>query len=323
MTLWLSEDDVKSVLDQNVSELVSRLDAAYRDVRGWDLRPRTRYSTPYGSYQYMGAVVHSEDVMGLKTYAGIPGTGSEGVVLLFDCKTGKLLAVMACDHLGRWRTGAASAVATKHLTAGRPISFGVIGTGKQAMTQLAALAAVSKLDRAVVYSRDPARRRQFCREADERFGIRVEQAESAREVAALSNVITTVTPAKEIVLLGSWLDHPCHVNAVGANGLGQRELDSEAFRIADLVVVDNFEQAASECGDLVGAVRDRAISWDDVVTLRAAITQNLPSREGQVSGVTIFESQGLAAWDLIAANMVYQSCLERGLGTQVLIRSEN
>ena len=52
--------------------------------------------------------------MGMKIYT-ISRAAWRFVVLLYDGKNGELLALIEADHLGRLRTGAASAVATKYL----------------------------------------------------------------------------------------------------------------------------------------------------------------------------------------------------------------
>ena len=315
MALWLSESDVYEVLKDSIYELVARLDEAYRDPQAWDSHPRIRHDTPFGRYQYMGAVVPSEGAMGLKTYVGTRRSGYQGVVVLFDFDSGELLSVMACDILGRWRTGAASAVAAMHLAKRDAAVFGLIGSGRQALTQLAAVRTVCEIREAKVFSRDVGRLESFCRAAEERFNMVVSPVRSSQQAVAGADIVTTVTSAKEIVLRGSFIDNPCHINAVGANAGGQQELDQEVFRIADLVTVDHLEQAKVECGDIIAAVEHGAIGWDDVVTLRAAIRYDYPRKV--MSGITVFESQGIAAWDVIAANFVYMRCRERGLGVNL------
>lgn len=320
MTLWLSEDDVESALSTNISELVFRLDAIYSGDEVWDARPRVRFDAPFANFQYMGGVVPSERVMGVKSYAAIKGSGLVGVIVLFDSETGELLSVMGCDVLGRWRTGAVSALVAKALAPSEPISFGLIGSGKQAYTHLAALTEVCQVAQTTIYSRNRERLEQFCQTVTERFGITVRPSKSIEEVVAGSNVIATVTPAKEIVLRGAWIDHPCHINAIGSNKEDQQELDSEIFKVADLIVVDDYQQARMECGDLISAVAEKVIGWDDVVSLKAVLSKKL--RGVRKTGVTVFESQGVAMWDLVAANLAYSKCLEMNLGTNVFLQSE-
>src|SRR5207248_5544472 len=99
----------------------------------------------------MSAADHGLGVAGVKTYAAGRG-GAAFVVALFSEETKELLAVLEADELGRLRTGAASAVAARHLARPGARSLGVIGCGHQAETQVAALrVALPGLRRVVVY----------------------------------------------------------------------------------------------------------------------------------------------------------------------------
>ena len=76
------------------------------------------------------------------------------LVLLFDAVSGRLLSLMQADHLGRIRTGAASGIATKYLARPDASRVAMIGTGRQARTQLQAIARVRKLTEYKAFGRD-------------------------------------------------------------------------------------------------------------------------------------------------------------------------
>lgn len=314
MVLWLGEDEVETALSNNAAELISALESLYLGNQVWQSSPRTRLVSPNSSFQYMGATVPGQKIMGLKAYAAGRGSGMEGAVMLYDSERSELLSVMSCDSLGRWRTGAATALVAKYFSPRKEISLGLIGTGKQALTQLGAMAALGQLSSVLAYSPNQERCRKFSQNASEKFGIEVTSAESAQRVAENSNVISTVTPAKEIVLESSWIQASCLINAVGANRSDQQELEPEILRSADLIIVDDYQQARLECGDLIKAVELGRVSWDQVVSLKAALTH---FRSDGKDGVTVFESQGVAVWDVVAANVAYSKCKEMGLGTKV------
>ena len=61
--------------------------------------------------------------------------------MLFDASRHEVLGLIEADQLGRLRTGAASGVAAKHLAKEGAVSLGVIGCGRQAETQIAAIRA--------------------------------------------------------------------------------------------------------------------------------------------------------------------------------------
>src|SRR5438874_87326 len=115
--------------------------------------PRYRLKSESSLLHVMSASIPSLGVMGLKTY----GTAREGaafVVLLFQEKTGALLAVIEADALGQIRTGAASGLATDLLARSDSKIGAVIGTGFQAETQLLAIDSVRKLQSIRIFSRD-------------------------------------------------------------------------------------------------------------------------------------------------------------------------
>jgi ornithine cyclodeaminase/alanine dehydrogenase-like protein (mu-crystallin family) len=98
----------------------------------------------------------------VKTYAGF-AEGVAFLVALFATDRPELAALIEADHLGRLRTGAASAVAAKYLAREGATSVGVIGCGTQAETQVMCIrAAVPTIERVVAYCRTERNLRAFC-----------------------------------------------------------------------------------------------------------------------------------------------------------------
>jgi len=108
------------------------------------------------------------------------------------------------------------------------------------------------------------------------------------------------------------------VNAAGSNALQRAELDVEAVRRAGLIVTDSLEQARTECGDLVAALEQGVISWDDVHELGEVVAGHHPGRSS-AADVTLFESQGVAMEDIAVAARVVARARERRVGTEVSI----
>ena len=135
-------------------------------------------------------------------------------MLLFDAESGRLLSLMQADHLGRIRTGAASGIATKYLARPDASRVGMIGTGRQARTQLQAIARVRKLTAVKAFGRDKNRLQSFCREMSEDLGVPVEPASSAEEAIRFGEIVTTATTAQQPVVRGECLatrsTHQCH-----------------------------------------------------------------------------------------------------------------
>ena len=147
MALFLSEGDVQELFP--MEQALERVETSFVTQHSGSAanQSRQRLFQPGFSLHYMAAALADEHLAGMKVYT-ITSGAARFLVLLFDTKTGELLSVMEADHLGRIRTGAASGVATKFLARLDATKVGVIGTGRQARTQLEAVASVRQIQAA-------------------------------------------------------------------------------------------------------------------------------------------------------------------------------
>ena len=289
------------VTEQQVAELLTPLDAIAaveacfdRLARGVIDNPaRVRAELPDGVFAVMPCIDHELGYAGLKSFLWLPG-GTPFLVVLFSLEHARVEAVIEADYLGQLRTAAASAVAAKHLARTGARTLGVIGCGRQAASHVAALrVALPLLERVLVYGRDDARRGAFC----SAHGCE----EATNEEAGGCDVVVTATTSKEPVLRGEWLRDGAFVCAVGANDPESRELDDAVLERASFICTDSREQAQLEAGDLIAAVQD----WSAVHELQDVVAGKLRGRVND-GDITVFKSNGLAAWDLAAAARVVE-----------------
>lgn len=280
-------------------------------------RARERIFLPGISLHYMAAALPDEKLLGLKIYT-VVRDAMRFVLLLFDSESGDLLALVEADHLGRRRTGAASGVATQCLARPYACRAGMIGAGGQARTQLAAVAQVRKLEAAVVFSRDPTRRQQFCGEMSKQLHLNVEPAESAEAAARFGDIVITATTSSQPVLRGEWLRPGTHVNAIGANMTTRREIDDGVLARASVIAVDSLEQAKEEAGDLVQGLASIPGGWDGVTELHDILGGSRPGRASDEQ-ITVFKSSGIALWDVAAAGYIYQQARQKGKGKELRV----
>lgn len=315
MAIFLSEADVQELLP--MERALERVEASLlQQHRGTAVnRSRERILLPHTSLHYMAAALTEEGMLGMKVYT-VSRETLRFMVLLYDAENGELLALLEADHLGRLRTGAASGVATKYMARPDASRLGLIGSGRQACTQLEAVSRVRKLNAVKVFSRNEARRREFCREMSENLQLAVEPAADAETAARFGDIVVTATTSREPVLRGAWLRLGTHVNAIGANMLNRRELDDEALARAGVIAVDSIEQAREEAGDLAHGLTARPDGWDDIVELHEIVSGATAGRCAE-DDVTVFKSSGIALWDVAAAGYVYRSALEREKGRKV------
>lgn len=309
MPLYLREADVEQLLSP--ADAVEAVEGCFaRLARGAvENRPRFRIGLEDGLFHTMAAADLELGVAGLKTYVGF-ADGATFVVALFAADRPELLALVEADRLGQLRTGAASAVAARHLARAGASSLGLIGTGWQAESQLACIrAALPGIERVVVYSRNAERLADF----SERFGC--EPGEYNRD-AAEADVVVTITTSRDPVLRGEWLRPGALVCAAGANRIQARELDNAVLERASFVCCDSREQARIEAGDLVEPVERGVLDWLEVHELAEVVGGEVPGRQSE-EDIVLFKSGGIAAEDLAVAALVVERARERGLGVEL------
>ena len=309
MPLFLTESDVSSLLEP--VDAVGVVEECFLRMAAGEVEnaPRRRLRLPDGALADMAAADAGLGMAGGKLYAAT-AEGVTFVVCLFDALAGSLVAVIEADQLGRLRTGAASGVAAKHLARRGASSLGVIGCGRQAETQVAAVrAAVPSIEHVVAYCRTPERLDAFC----ERVGA--EAAESHREAGA-QDVVVTITSSRDPVLRGEWLRPGALVAAAGANVVSRRELDNAVLERATFVCCDSLEQARLESGDLVEPVAAGVLDWLEVHELHEVVSGEVAGRQSD-EDVVVFKSNGLAAWDVALGAEAVRRAQERGVGTQL------
>jgi ornithine cyclodeaminase/alanine dehydrogenase-like protein (mu-crystallin family) len=303
VTLFLSESDVQDLLSP--ADAVEAVEACFHRMAtgGVQIAPRRRLELEEGRLADMAASDLELGYAGVKAYAGF-SDGAAFVVALFSTERPELVAVVEADWLGRLRTGAASAVAAKHLAREDATTLGVIGCGGQAETQVACIrAALPALEHVVAYCRTQRNLQDFCRR------VGAEAGESHRDAAA-QDIVVTITTSRDPVLRGEWLKPGALVCAAGANNGRSRELDNVVLERASLVCCDWLEQARIESADLIEPVESGVLDWLEVHELHEVVGGELPGRQSP-DDIVVFKSNGIAAWDVAAAAAVVERASAR------------
>jgi len=315
MALFLTEADVSRLIE--LPAILTAVEEAFREKGEGRAsnRPRHRASLGPVTLHCMNAALPAVGRLGFKAYTTGPA-GARFYVMLFD-ETGALLALMQADKLGQVRTGCASGVAAKYMANPDAETVGLIGTGWQARTQVAAVCAVRPVREVRVYSRRPGNVAAFCREMSAELpGVRLVLAESARQAVSGAAIVVTITNAAEPVVFGEWLSPGTTVLAAGSNRAAARELDAAAIRRCGLIAADSVEQARMESGDLIAAVQEGAITWDAVHELGDVVAGKVPGRLSR-DEINLFKSNGLALEDVAAAHVVYEKARSLGVGVEL------
>jgi alanine dehydrogenase len=316
MTLLISEKDVRELLTMHDAiaavEEVMRRQASGQAI----VQPRHRLELPdKGFLHYMAGADVTAGIVGMKLYTSVHGA-LRFLVPLYRSATGELLALVEAEHLSMIRTGAASGVATRHMSRENSQTLGVIGSGLQAHGQVEAIAAVRNLTGVRVFSRNTDHRARFANEMEDKLEIPVTPVDSAEAAVHNADIVVTATTAHKAVVEGAWIAPGTHINAIGANFPQKRELDDAAIARASRIAVDFIEQAKMEAGDLIQAFAANPSRWNSVVELSQIIAGKIPGRENETE-VTLFKSSGIAIWDVAVAMKVYELAVAEGRGTQI------
>lgn len=298
MTLLLSESEVEGLLDMN--EVMGAVEEAFGASASGkasnSARTRSRSSDSvlnvmHANLQYLGR-------SGLKAYA-TSKAGTRFVVVLFGDSDSAPLAVMGADALGRYRTGAASGVATKHLFRERSATLALFGAGRQAMTQVLAMASAISLEEVRVWSPNPRHRESFALKVNQ-GGLKATACESPQAALRGAQVANTITSSIQPFLTAELLQGISHMNLCGGNVPTHAEVTADAVGSVHTVVVDDLPQAREEYGDLILAAESGHLSWDSVAELGEVVTGE--RSHGQR---TLFKSGGVALEDVAVASAIY------------------
>ncbi len=316
MTLHINESEVEKVFTMPLAieavEKISKRQAAGEVL----VHARRRFELPEGAFFHnMAAADIAGQFVATKQYTYVGGK-LRFLVCLWSSGNGELLALIEADKLGQMRTGAASGVATKFLARKDATTAGIVGTGRQARTQLEAIAAVRRLVSVKVYGRDVGRREKFASEMSALLGIAVRGVATAVDATSDVAILCTATTASQPVVSGDSISPGTHINAIGANHMKKRELDAAAVAKCSRIYVDSIEQSRQEAGDLVLGFVGHEQRWDTVRELSSLMAGICPGRTEE-SQITLFKSNGIAAWDLAGAVCVYRLAQEQRLGRQV------
>ena len=266
-------------------------------------------SPPHGDFRAMPAL--GDGLALLKWVTSFPHNSARGLpvvrgeVLLSDAETGEELAVIECSSVTSLRTGAAAAVSAQALARDDARSVGVIGCGVNGGWAARCLAAAGYGPGVCADPRvDPAE--AMADELGWRAGDRGE--------AAAQDVVVTVTPGEELVILDGDLRPGQHLAVLGADAHGKQEVDLAAIERCRLFC-DEWQQASAG-GELANAVDAGLVKREDVLPLGDVLTGS-PGRSADEE-ITLFDSTGLAIQDLAICRAVYERWREGAIDAPVV-----
>ena len=313
--IWISESDVVSMM--GMGEAIAALETGLQAEAQGDAQNMIKTHVEWGgagTLHAIGAVFPKNGFAGTKTWPHTKN-GATPLLILFDSNNGTLKAILEAFALGQMRTAAASGVATQRLASASASEFAIIGTGKQAITQVAAVLAVRPIRRMRVFSPNEERRTQFITRARNEFGVEVVGASSVREAVKGAPIITVVTRATEPLLTADMVDRGTHINSVGAIVPSRAEVSGDVLARSTQIVTDSIPQAQKLSRELIEFFGFQPGNWDTVRSL-ASVVGSCSGRTAD-DDLTLFKSLGVGVSDLSLGIALYKRALELGLGQRI------
>ena len=263
--------------------------------------PKMYVTLPRGDFRTMPAYIPSLGIAGVKIVNVHPENPSRGIpsvmaiTIILDVDTGAPRAVLNATELTDMRTGAAGAVAAAHLSPSRSVSLGLVGSGKQAKSQVQAIEKELDVREVLVWSRSEKNANTLCTQLSH-----LECRTSSLPKVCDCDVLVTATPSREPLVRDEWIREGTHINAIGADAPGKEELDP-AILMRARVFVDDPVQAAHS-GEVNVPISSGLYSMDMIAGTLGQVVIGEKRRMSR-DEITVFDATGLAIQDLAIASV--------------------
>lgn len=239
----------------------------------------------------------------------------QGMIALFDARSGYPLALMDSIEITRMRTGAATAIAAKHLAKKETAAITVIGCGTQATIQLDAILRVRQPKSIYLFDVDPNQAQRLARHITRNRAIDPVIVSDPEPAVMKSEICITCTPSTRHIVKHEWVQPGTFIAAVGADSENKCEIDPRLMA-SSRVVADIREQCAV-IGDLHHAIKAGLMTSSDIYAELGEIVAGRKAGRTGDEEIFVFDSTGTALQDVAAAAAVYRNALRFGGGISV------
>ncbi len=317
--LYLSRSHVERA-GVSMAEIVDALEFMFREKAAGrtEMPPKPGvHPRPDSFLHAMPAYVERQDAAGIKWISAYPGNPENGLpyisglILLNDPETGLPLAAMDAAWITAMRTGAASALAGKHLARPDASSVGIVACGVQGRSNLEAFCTLFPVERVHAYDVDEAAAAVYAEEMGERMGVEVRPVATVAEAVRGMDVVVTSGPIlldPDPAIPPGWLAPGAFACPLDFDSYWQ----GDAFREADLLTTDDAAQFAYY-RDGGGYFRDTPAPHAE---LGDVIAGKVPGRRSERDRVVAIHL-GLALEDVATAKLVYDKARAEGIGVEL------
>lgn len=269
--------------------------------------PRHYFATRKGAMVFTIGGDAEDGVVGFRVYGMFSGAREDDqLVIVYDAETGALRGIAQGERVGAMRTGALGGVAVKYAAREDAQTLAVIGSGRQARTQLEAAAVARQLSDVRVHSRSSENRESFASEMSERLGLSVSPVSTPEEAIAGVDIVIVATGSRTPVFDAGLIEPGQHVTTIRL-GQGQHELDAGVADRAGAMFTDSMDQLRSYPGGFFLADRIDAVAELSDYVARGECIRASPDE------ITLYLSTGLSGTEVVVADVALRKALaERG-----------
>jgi len=312
--LMLNAEAVAAVLQpSDVLEAVRRAFVLHSEAQGRVFPVIREKLSTGGVFGIKAGDVQAEGLLGFKAAGFWPsnrqlgGEPHQATVMLVDPATGRPVCIIDGNAITTARTGAAGAIGLQQLARADSRHLCVFGTGVQARVQVDfALRVLPQLDSLSYVSVDRQRDDGFERHFAARLPVAC--AADADSAVARSDVVITATPGGGPLFAADALEPGTHVNCVGADTRGKRELPDGVLERVRLAVDDRVQ--SRQIGESQWAPDTPCVEIGDLLTGKTRL-------ERTPDDITVFDLTGLALQDLTVARLIHDKARNGGLGIEI------
>jgi alanine dehydrogenase len=319
----ISKKDIEKLID--MKQVIILMEKAFADYSlgkiEVPLRTKIRVDKNNGDILFMPAYLSEENALGVKIVSVYPDNREKSMQTIFstlmlnDSKTGEPIALMDAEVITAFRTGAVTGAAAKYLSNIDSRVVSLFGAGIQARAQIEAIYAVRNIEKVYVFSLNKDRLRNFCLEMSEKLKIVVVEGTNQKEALEQSDIIITATTSSTPVFNGEYVKMGTFISSVGSFTSTMQEIPDEIVVKAS-IIVDTYNSALKEAGDLVIPLEKGIISKDSIRGELGDVILNKISRQSK-DEVIFFKSVGLAFQDMCVAPKIYEKAVALGIGNDV------
>ena len=318
--LYLSRADVEAA-GVDMATVIGLVEEGFREKAAGrvEMPPKPGiHPQPDAFIHAMPAYVAGMRSAGVKWVGGNPANPPRGLpyisglIILNDVDTCVPYAVMDCTWITGYRTGAATAVAAKHLARPESRTAAILACGFQGRTNLLALAEVFQLTKVFAFDTDDRVQRRFVSEMSAALNIQIIGVRDVREAVIASDLVVTSGPILKHpapAIEKDWLQPGAFASAVDFDSYWTPGALAQCDRIA----TDDHAQFHYYRG--IGYFQQTPDPYADLGEL---VGGQKPGRE-RAEERTMAMNLGLALDDMAVAPEVYRRARARGLGTWLLL----